>query len=229
MLIRRPATERGQTIIDWLKSFHSFSFNDYYDRNWHHFHDLRVINEDLIAAGTGFGMHPHQNMEILTYLTAGEISHQDSLGNHFTLKPGDWQRMSAGTGIVHQEWNESSETTHLWQIWIRPNEMDLTPSYEQKNLPRISGQWQLIASNQENPEALFIHQNMQLLRFYTTQPTKIEVEIAHKPCYFQLTQGSLSVNNETFSGSDAFICEEENLLELTLNAKTELLLFQFFA
>lgn len=227
MLIKRPAHERGQTLTDWLKSYHSFSFNEYFDRNWHHFYDLRVINEDFIAPKAGFDMHPHKNMEILTYLSTGGISHKDSLGNRFSLKPGDWQRMSAGTGIVHQEWNETEETTHLWQIWIRPNELNLSPSYEQKSFARILDRWQIIASNQSHDDALFIHQDMQLLRYFSSKPTQMELTLEQKPCYVQLIHGEALIEEIHLSDSDALICDNKESIKMTLPAETELLVFQF--
>lgn len=227
MIVLRRANERGKTQTPWLESYHSFSFNNYFDRTWHHFHDLRVINEDFIEAEQGFGMHPHENMEILTYLTAGRLSHRDSIGNEFTLKPGDWQRMSAGTGILHQEWNQSKSPTHLWQIWVRPDTLNLEPGYEQKNFSRLENQWQLIASPKPNEGALLIHQNMTLSRFYSTQSQELKIDLQGQAAYFQLTQGNISFENETLNGSDAFVCEEESDITLHLEAETELLVFLF--
>src|SRR5437763_4134515 len=135
MQIRRSA-DRGQTKIDWLDSRHTFSFGDYHDRAHMAFRSLRVMNEDWVAPGAGFGMHPHRDMEIVTYVLEGELQHRDSMGNGEVLRPGELQRMTAGTGILHSEFNPSKAApVHLYQIWLLPRERGLTPGYEQKALP----------------------------------------------------------------------------------------------
>ncbi|MCA8938037.1 MAG: pirin family protein, partial [Planctomycetes bacterium] len=147
MIRIRKAEDRGQADHGWLKTSHTFSFADYHDPQNVHFRSLRVMNEDFIAGGNGFGMHPHRDMEIVTYVMQGALEHRDSMGNHGVIKPGVIQRMSAGTGVMHSEQNPTDETTHLYQIWIFPREKGIEPGYEEKSLPETSpGQWVLVAS-----------------------------------------------------------------------------------
>src|SRR5436190_10600981 len=136
MITLRPANERGQTALSWLDSRHSFSFGDYYDPDHMGFRSLRVINDDQVAPGAGFGMHPHRDMEIITYVVNGALEHRDSLGTGEVLRPGEFQRMTAGTGLQHSEFNSSqTEPVHFYQIWIIPRQQGLPPSYEQRAFP----------------------------------------------------------------------------------------------
>ena len=165
MQIKRPANERGYAEHGWLRSFHSFSFADYFDRNYMHFGPLRVINEDWVAAGTGFGMHPHKDMEIVTYILEGELTHQDSMGHQEVIRPNDVQRMSAGTGVYHSEFNRHpNKTCHLLQIWIMPDQKDLKPAYEQTAFDPAEkrGKLRLIAAPDGAEGAVTIHSNTRL-------------------------------------------------------------------
>ena len=160
MLILRKSQDRGYADHGWLKSFHSFSFAGYYDPNFMGWGNLRVINEDRVAAGMGFGKHGHRDMEIISYVLSGELAHEDSMGNVKGIPPGDVQRMSAGTGVTHSEFNHAKDkTTHFLQIWIEPNVSEIAPSYEQKTIPAIEkeGKLRIIASPTGNDGAVRIH------------------------------------------------------------------------
>src|SRR5947209_490039 len=165
MITRRPADERGQTRTDWLDSRHTFSFNRYYDPRWSGFRELLVINEDWVAPGKGFGAHPHSDMEIITYIIAGALQHRDSMGNTSVMRPGEVQRMSAGTGVTHSEFNPSSgEQVHLLQIWITPEREGLTPSYEQREFSteESHGRLRLIASRDGRDGSVTVHQDAEV-------------------------------------------------------------------
>ncbi len=162
MITVRKSAERGTTQIDWLDSRHTFSFGDYYDSRWMGFGPLRVINEDFVEPGMGFGMHPHRDMEIITYIVKGALEHKDSLGTGSVIRPGDVQRMTAGRGIRHSEFNPSAtERVHLLQIWIEPSERGLQPSYEQKTIPdgERHNRLRLIASPDGRDGSVTIHQD----------------------------------------------------------------------
>src|SRR5262245_57998672 len=165
MIRVRKATKRGHFDHGWLDTYHTFSFGDYYDPEHMGFRVLRVINEDVVAPGEGFGMHGHRDMEIVTIVLSGALEHRDSLGNGEVLRPGEFQRMSAGTGIMHSEFNPSAtEPVHLYQIWLLPEKRGLTPSYEQKPFDPAArvGRWQLVASPDAAEGSLRIHQSARL-------------------------------------------------------------------
>src|SRR3954447_21276694 len=165
MIAVRPAADRGRTTTDWLDSRHTFSFNDYYDPAYVQFRDLRVINDDKVAPAAGFGTHPHRDMEIITYVVRGALEHKDSLGTGSVIRPGDVQRMSAGTGIRHSEFNPSpTEPVHLLQIWIMPERRGLPPEYEQKAFPEAErrGRWRLVASHDGRDGSVTVHQDVDL-------------------------------------------------------------------
>ena len=228
MEIRRSAS-RGHANHGWLDSYHSFSFNRYYDPARMEFSVLRVINEDVIAPARGFGMHPHQNMEIITYMLSGELAHQDSLGNGSVIKAGDVQRMTAGTGIVHAEMNSSqTEEAFLLQIWLMPAENGLTPSYEDKHIDasRKLNRWCLIASQDARDDSLLIHQDVNLWATYL----ETNQSLAYQPpqgrsAFLQLARGRLRVNGELLEQGDAVALEAS--IDLSLNAEmdAEVLLF----
>ena len=162
MITVRKANDRGRTQIDWLNSFHTFSFGDYYDPEWMAFGPLRVINEDFVVPGQGFGTHPHRDMEIITYIVQGALEHRDSLGTGSIIRPGDVQRMTAGSGIRHSEFNPSpSEPVHLLQIWIMPDQKNLTPSYDERKFSDAErrGKLRLIASKQGDEGSVKINQD----------------------------------------------------------------------
>lgn len=163
MMTVRPSQERGHTRLGWLDSRHTFSFDQYFDPRHTHFRALRVLNEDWVAPGAGFPMHPHRDMEILTYLLEGALEHKDSIGNGSVIRPGEVQRMTAGSGVLHSEFNASpDERAHLLQIWILPEQKNLPPGYEQKAFPReqMENRWLLLASREGGNGALTIHQDV---------------------------------------------------------------------
>lgn len=228
MEIRRSAS-RGHANHGWLDSYHSFSFNRYYDPARMEFSVLRVINEDVIAPARGFGMHPHQDMEIITYMLSGELAHQDSLGNGSVIKAGDVQRMTAGTGIVHAEMNSSqTEEAFLLQIWLTPAVNGLTPSYEDKHIDatRKLNRWCLIASQDARDDSLLIHQDVNLWATYLEANQSLAYQAPQRrSAYLQLARGRLSVNGELLERGDAIALEAA--IDLSLNAETdaEILLF----
>ena len=165
MIKLRKSEDRGYADHGWLKSYHSFSFADYYDPEYMGWGNLRVINDDYIEAGGGFGDHPHRNMEIITYVLSGQLAHKDSMGNVETINPGEVQRMSAGSLVVHSEFNGATNaTTHLLQIWIEPNVKNIEPSYEQKVIPQVKkeGKLALIASSNPKDQSVLIHADASL-------------------------------------------------------------------
>jgi redox-sensitive bicupin YhaK (pirin superfamily) len=228
MEIRRSAS-RGHANHGWLDSYHSFSFNRYYDPARMEFSVLRVINEDVIAAGRGFGMHPHQNMEIITYMLSGELAHQDSLGNGSIIKAGDVQRMTAGTGIVHAEMNPSSiEEAYLLQIWLMPAQNGLTPSYEDKHIDaqRKHNRLCLIASQDARNDSLLIHQDVNLWAACLQVGHSLVYQAPKvSSAYLQLARGSLLVNGELLLQGDAIALEESIDLNLQAESDVEVLIF----
>jgi quercetin 2,3-dioxygenase len=229
MLTIRRSADRGHANHSWLQSAHSFSFANYYDPQHMGFRSLRVINEDKIAAGKGFGTHPHRDMEIITYVLAGTIAHQDSLGNGSGIQPGDVQRMTAGTGITHSEFNPSATTgTHLLQIWIMPDQLGLTPSYEQKAFPPEAkqGQFRLLASHDGRDGSVTVHQDMNLYATVlatgesTTMPTAID-----RHYWMQVAQGDVVINGQTLAQGDAIALTEENTLTIAATTAAEVLVF----
>ncbi|AWW34005.1 pirin family protein [Mannheimia varigena] len=226
MLQLRKANERGNGSFDWLESYHTFSFANYYDPKHIHFSHLRVINEDFIAPNYGFGKHPHDNMEILTYVLSGRVAHEDSMGNKTEVKAGEFQIMSAGTGIFHSEVNPSSdETLHLYQIWIIPNQKDVTPRYSQDKFAPKEGATLILSPNAE--EGSFkIYQDMKLWRYQ--YPTEKSEQIALNPnrsYWLQVVKGNLSVNGVELSTSDALGIRQETALEIAAQGDVEFLLF----
>ena len=177
MIYIRKGHERGKGQTNWLKSFHTFSFGEYYDPEFMGFGNLRVINEDTVQPGFGFGRHPHNNMEIITYVVSGVLEHKDSMGTGSVITPGEIQMMTAGTGIEHSEYNHSkSELLHLLQIWIIPEKKDLKPSYQQIKLHNVNNQFILIGANEEKDNIITIHQDVNLYAaFLTIRDEKINI------------------------------------------------------
>jgi quercetin 2,3-dioxygenase len=229
MLTIRRSTERGQADHGWLQARHSFSFANYYDPQQMGFRSLRVINEDTIAAGAGFGTHPHRDMEIITYVLSGAIAHQDSMGNGSTIQPGDMQRMSAGTGITHSEFNPNPDSpTHLLQIWIEPAQTGMPPSYEQKSFPPETKQDQLklLVSQDGRDDSVTVHQDMNLYGTILTAGASVSMPTAVDRHYWvQVAQGRVVVNGAALAQGDAIALTQETALTIAATELAEVLVF----
>lgn len=229
MIQIRKANERGHAEHGWLESWHSFSFAEYYDAAHMGFSVLRVINEDIVAPGSGFGMHPHRDMEIVTYVLSGALQHKDSLGTGAVITAGEVQRMSAGTGIRHSEFNASgSEPVHLLQIWILPDRADITPGYEQKRIPdeEKRGRWKAIATRDGRDDSLTIHQDAALYAAILDDGERIEFRPEpERVQYLQVVRGEVSLNDEVLSAGDAVAVLGEKELPLAAWGSGEVLLF----
>lgn len=229
MIKFRKSEERGHANHGWLDSYHSFSFNRYYDPAHMQYSVLRVINEDVIAPDRGFDMHPHRDMEIVTYMLGGELRHMDSLGNGSVIRAGDVQRMSAGTGVVHSEFNaSSSESAHLLQIWVLPERKDIEPGYEEKHFARDEklNQWRLIASHDARQGSLLVHQDISLFATVLEQGKTLDYQLAEqRSIYLQVARGSVSLNGEVLLAGDAAKVEQLPALQLQALEDAELLLF----
>ncbi len=225
----RKAADRGHRQHGWLDTWHSFSFGDYHNPAAMGFHTLRVINDDRVAPGEGFGMHGHRDMEILTYVLEGELEHKDSLGHGEVLRPGEVQRMTAGRGIRHSEFNPSPTTpVHLYQIWLLPREPGLEPSYDQRPFPRgeQQGRWRLIASPDGRDGSLTIQQDA--LLWATNLAPGDEVVAALDPqraAWLQVLRGTVAVGDQELSAGDALAIENESALPVRASEDAELLLF----
>jgi redox-sensitive bicupin YhaK (pirin superfamily) len=229
MIRLRASAERGYADHGWLKSFHSFSFADYYDPAHMGFGNLRVINEDWIAPGRGFGTHGHRDMEIISYVVSGELAHKDSMGNVKGIPPGDVQRMSAGTGVEHSEFNHApNQTTHLLQIWIQPSVLGIAPSYEQKTFSAQEkrGQLRLVASPDAAQGSVLIHADARLYAGLLDGPDPIDLPLLPaRKTYVHLVQGKLRVNGQQLGAGDALALEDESLLTLSEPQAAEVLVF----
>lgn len=229
MIKVRKSNERGHHDYGWLDTYHTFSFNTYYDPNFMGFRSLRVINEDYVAAGQGFGTHGHNDMEILTCVVAGELAHKDSMGNVETIKPHEWQRMSAGTGVRHSEFNHSkADSVHLLQIWIEPERENIQPSYEQKTFsPEAKNGWlKLVASPDGAEDSLTIHQNVRLFDGILNSGETIEQPITiGRHAWLQIIKGAVDVNGEKLTAGDGAAISDESLLKIAANETSEILLF----
>lgn len=229
MITIRRSHERGGTEIDWLKSKHSFSFGDYYDPAHESFGPLRVINEDWIAGGAGFPPHPHRDMEIVTYILEGAISHRDSTGGGGTIRPGEIQRMSAGTGIVHAEFNASAnEACHLLQIWIMPSKRGIAPGYEQKTIDAKAVQNHFARIAAPEPVA----NEVRLVQDAEIWAAKLDgdVEAIHtleagRKAWLHVARGEVTVGDETLKAGDAAAITDQQQIAVKSNAESEILLF----
>jgi len=233
MMEIRKAKERGYFNHGWLETWHSFSFGDYWDPKNMGFRSLRVINEDFVAPGQGFGTHPHRDMEIITYVLEGSIAHKDSMGTGSTISPGDVQRMSAGTGVTHSEFNPSKDKSlHLLQIWIQPESSGLAPGYEQKNIPAEEkrDRLRLVASRDGREGSVTIHQDADL--FAAILSAGASVEHPFEPGrfgYLQVIRGAVIVNGTSLAPGDGLKLSQEASAKI-VNARTpgvdsEILLF----
>lgn len=229
MLTIRKSEDRGQANHGWLQSAHSFSFAEYYDPDHMGWGNLRVINEDRVAPGEGFGTHGHRDMEIISYVLEGELAHRDSIGNVKVIPPGDVQRMSAGTGVRHSEFNHASDrTTHFLQIWIVPNQMNITPSYEQKTIPSDLKRGRLlrVASAEGGEHAVKIHADAALYAglFDGDEQARLQLDSQRK-AYVHLIRGELSVNGQALRAGDALKIESESTLTFGNGRLAEVLVF----
>jgi redox-sensitive bicupin YhaK (pirin superfamily) len=214
----RRSDERGFADHGWLKSFHTFSFADYHDPKHMEFGPLRVINEDRIAAGAGFGTHGHRDMEIISYVLAGELAHKDSMGNGSIIRPGDVQRMSAGSGVLHSEFNAStSAPAHFLQIWIQPNVRNIPPSYEERKFSAAEkrGRLRLVVSPDSADGSVLIHQDARVYAGLFDAGERAELDVAPgRMLYVHLARGAVTANGTALSAGDA--------LEMTASAKLTL-------
>lgn len=229
MLTLRKSASRGQANHGWLKSFHSFSFADYQDENHKGFGPIKVINEDIIAAGKGFATHGHSNMEIITIVTVGAIDHKDTLGNSCVINPGEIQRMSAGTGIRHSEVNHYKDrSTQLFQIWISPNKIDTLPSYAQKDyMPSLRrNQLLLVASEKETATSISLQQDVDIWLGRLDASKGVEHQIASgRKVWLQSISGHLNIYGKSVKGSDAMAVEDEPSLYIRAEEDSEFLIF----
>ena len=230
MILIRPAQERGQANFGWLDSKHTFSFGSYYDPHHMGFSNLRVINEDKVQAGKGFGIHRHKDMEIISYVLQGALEHKDSIGNGSVIRSGDVQRMSAGTGIAHSEFNASdTEPVHFLQIWIQPDRVGIQPSYEQKNfaLAEKQGKFKLVASPDGRDDSLKVHQDVNLYVSALNKGDRITYNTdKDRSLWIQLARGSATINGQTLETGDGAAITQESELELVATTdNAEILLF----
>ncbi len=229
MINIRKSEERGHVDHGWLNARHSFSFAEYYDPAHMGYSVLRVINEDVIAGGGGFGMHAHRDMEIITYILSGALRHRDSMGNGAVISVGDVQRMTAGTGVRHSEFNASvDEPVHLLQIWILPAENNLPPSYEDKHftVEQKHNCWCLIASPEASASALTIHQDVRLYASLLSAQSILATDLDIKRCaYLQVAKGEVLINGITLVAGDSAKIEQEETVKIEAQSDAELLWF----
>ncbi|MEQ1668152.1 MAG: pirin family protein [Sulfuriferula sp.] len=227
MISLHPANQRGHAQHGWLESWHSFSFGDYYDPTKMGFASLRVINDDYIAPSAGFPTHPHRDMEIITYVLSGELAHQDSMGNGSTIYAGDVQKMSAGTGIKHSEFNPSADTpVHLLQIWIQPAQRGVTPSYAQIHVSQQDkqGKFCLIAAPEHAP--ILLHQDVKLYAAMLNAGETLTHQFAANHLgYLHVATGSIVINKQTLNAGDALSLENETSITISTPNQAEILLF----
>ena len=229
MLHFRRAQDRGHFDFGWLKTYHTFSFGDYHDPNFMGFRTLRVINEDTVQPGKGFETHPHRDMEIITCVLAGALEHKDSMGNGSVIRPGEVQRMSAGTGVTHSESNHSKkEPVHLYQIWILPEKKGLPPSYEQKKFSsdEKKGQFRLIASQESKEGSVSIHQDVNLYASILQPGEKLEwIPHSGRHVWLQIARGGTDLNGTLLRDGDGASVSEELPLTIRAEKECEILLF----
>ncbi|HEX8772223.1 MAG TPA: pirin family protein [Pyrinomonadaceae bacterium] len=229
MIAVRRSKDRGHFNFGWLNTYHTFSFGDYYDPRFMGFRDLRVINEDWVHPGRGFPTHPHRDMEIITYVLEGALEHRDSMGNGSVIRPGEVQRMSAGTGITHSEKNGSAdESVHLLQIWILPDRAGIKPGYEQKMFEDAEkrGQMRLIASHDGRDGSVTIHQDASLYATLIEPGQEIVHELpAGRYAWLQVARGAVKLNDQQLNQGDGAAISEEQALRIVGDEMSEILLF----
>lgn len=233
MMTLRPANDRGHADHGWLKSAHTFSFAGYYDPRYMGWGRLRVINEDRIAPGTGFGTHGHRDMEIISYVIDGELAHRDSMGNGATIPPGDVQRMSAGRGVTHSEYNHAADrTTHFLQIWIEPSQRGIDPGYEQRSFSADDkrGRLRLVASPDGRDGSVTLHADAAVYAGLFDGDEAARIALAPgRLGYVHLVRGSLRVNGQTLHGGDGLMLADEASVEVAAGVGAEVLVFDLAA
>src|SRR2546426_1820538 len=228
MMKIRKANERGHAEHGWLDTYHTFSFADYYDPQWVGFRSLRVINDDLVMPGMGFGTHPHRDMEIITYILGGALAHKDSMGNGRVIRAGEVQYMAAGTGVQHSEFNPSKdEAVHLLQIWIQPDAKGVKPGYAEKSLKNAArGTLHLITSKTGRDGSIAIHQDADLWLAKLDAGNRVTHKLTPgRNAWVHVAEGEVSLNGKQLSGGDAAAISEESALELSANKPSQVLLF----
>lgn len=229
MITLRRASDRGHANHGWLDSFHTFSFADYYDPRHMGFRALRVINEDRVAPGMGFGTHPHRDMEIVSYVLSGAIQHRDSMGNGEVLRPGEVQRMTAGSGVTHSEFNPSREAPlHFLQIWIQPARRGLAPGYEQRAFPiaERTGRLRLVAAPDGRDGALTIHQDASIYAALLAPGERVTHALASgRGAWIQVVRGAIEVDGTRLEAGDGAALEQVETITLRAEQDAELLLF----
>jgi len=229
MIALRKSAERGYADHGWLKSFHTFSFANYYDPEHMGYGPLRVINEDRVDPGEGFGRHPHRDMEIISYVLDGELEHKDSIGTGSVIRPGDVQRMSAGTGVTHSEYNPSPKNpVHFLQIWIEPAERGIKPSYEQKFFSPTDkrGKLRLVASPDGRDGSVTVNQDAYLYAALVDGPESVSHQLAEgRKAYVHVARGAATVNGRALRAGDALQVDSESNIEIGDGSNAEVLLF----
>ena len=227
MITVRPAAERGHANHGWLDTNHTFSFADYYDPGQMGFRSLRVINEDRVSPESGFGAHSHQDMEIISYVLEGELGHKDSMGTGSVIRPGEVQRMSAGTGVTHSEWNHSKDQpVHFLQIWIVPEKRGIAPGYEQKSFGDTRNELRLIASRDGRDGSVTIHQDAALYVARLDGGKELSYELAPgRNAWVQVVRGAVELNGKPLKTSDGAAVSGEKRLTLKASGPAEMLLF----
>jgi quercetin 2,3-dioxygenase len=229
MITVRKAKERGRSDEGWLDSRHTFSFANYYDEDHMGYHALRVINDDRVSPGSGFGTHPHRDMEIVSHVLEGALEHEDSMGNGSVIVPGEVQRMSAGTGIQHSEWNHSkTEQVHFLQIWLLPERRGLAPEYEQRSFAPedLRDHLHLVASNDGRNDSLTVHQNVSIYVTRLSAGRSVDWEIAvGRHTWVQMASGAVMLNGVALGPGDGAAVENETSLELRATVDAEAIVF----
>ena len=228
MKIIRRSNERGHASHGWLDSYHTFSFADYYDPQWMGYRSLRVINDDLVMPGMGFGTHPHRDMEIISYVLSGAIEHKDSMGNGRVIRAGEFQYMAAGSGVQHSEFNPSkTEALRLLQIWIQPDTKGVKPRYAERNFANApSGKLNLVASKSGRDGSIAIHQDADLSFAKLDAGQKVSLPLAkNRHAWIHVAEGEVELNGTKLSGGDAAAIDNESAIELVAENSSQVLLF----